>query len=156
MELRLVRAGREDAGLIWRMQIEAFAKLYQTYQDTETSPAAEPIEKTAARLEDPFSYFYLIQSGSETVGAIRVIDKKEADIPKRISPLFILPQFWNQGIAQEAIRKAEQLHGRANWELDTILQESGNCHLYEKMGYCPTGKTRVINEKLTLVFYRKD
>lgn len=45
--------------------------------------------------------------------------------------------------------------GNENWELDTILQESKNCYLYEKMGYCRTGKTEVINERLTLVFYEK-
>lgn len=49
----------------------------------------------------------------------------------------------------------EQLHGSGNWELDTILQEEGNCYLYEKMGYHRTGKTVAINDKLTLVFYEK-
>lgn len=156
MNLKLVKAGRKDASLIWRMQVQAFTKLYQTYQDTETSPAAEPIEKVIARLSDPFSYFYLIQADEETVGAIRVVDKKEAGIPKKISPLFVLPQFRNQGIAQGAIQKAEELHGETNWELDTILQEKGNCHLYEKMGYHQTGKTLVINDRLTLVIYKKD
>ena len=47
------------------------------------------------------------------------------------------------------------MHGNENWELDTILQESKNCHLYEKMGYRRTGKTEVINERLTLTFYEK-
>lgn len=39
--------------------------------------------------------------------------------------------------------------------LDTILQEKGNCYLYEKMGYRKTGKTEKINDRLTLVFYEK-
>ena len=47
------------------------------------------------------------------------------------------------------------MHGDDNWELDTILQEPKNCHLYEKMGYRQTGRTEVINERLTLVFYEK-
>ena len=34
--------------------------------------------------------------------------------------------------------------------------EKGNLYLYEKMGYKQTGKTEVINERLTLVFYRKN
>lgn len=33
--------------------------------------------------------------------------------------------------------------------------KKGNCYLYEKMGYYQTGKTTVINENLTLVFYEK-
>lgn len=36
------------------------------------------------------------------------------------------------------------------------LKGKGNCYLYEKMGYCQTGKTRKINDNLTLVFYKKD
>jgi hypothetical protein len=40
-------------------------------------------------------------------------------------------------------------------KLDTILQEQGNCHLYEKFGYNQIGETKVINDKLTLVFYKK-
>ena len=51
--------------------------------------------------------------------------------------------------------EAEKIHGDTGWELDTILQEAGNCHLYEKMGYRQTGKTTVINDKMTLVFYQK-
>ena len=89
------------------------------------------------------------------VGAIRVIDKKDCDSNKRISPLFILPRYRNLGIAQEAITAVENIHGKNNWELDTILQEAGNCYLYEKMGYQSTGKTEVINDKLTLTFYEK-
>ena len=41
------------------------------------------------------------------------------------------------------------------WELDTILQERGNCYLYEKLGFKKTEKTEIINEKMTLVFYEK-
>lgn len=61
-----------------------------------------------------------------------------------------------KGYAQKAMLLAEEIHGNSNWELDTILQEKGNCYLYEKMGYYQTGKTEVINDKLTLVFYKKD
>lgn len=93
--------------------------------------------------------------GAEKVGAIRVVDKKEDGINKRISPIFILPEFQGQGIAQRAIRLCEDIHGRKGWELETILQEQKNCHLYEKIGYRKTGKMQVVNEKLTLVFYEK-
>ena len=38
-----------------------------------------------------------------------------------------------------------------------ILPEyQGNCHLYEKVGYKQTGETKVINDRLTLVFYKKN
>lgn len=90
------------------------------------------------------------------VGAIRVVDKKEAGKAKRISPIFIMKEYRGKGYAQEAMRAVEEIHGENDWELDTILQEKGNCYLYEKMGYYQTGKTEEINERLTLVFYKKD
>ena len=68
---------------------------------------------------------------------------------------FIMKEFRGRGYAQQAMRLAEEIHGSSGWELDTILQEKGNCHLYEKLGYRQTGETKVVNERLTLVFYRK-
>jgi len=137
------------------MQVKAFARLLETYQDVDTNPASEPMDKVIMRLKQPFTYYYLIQVNDETVGAIRVVNKQEAGKNKRISPLFILPEHRGKGYAQQAMLEAERLHGSDHWELDTILQEKGNCCLYEKMGYRQTGRTEQINEKLTLVFYEK-
>lgn len=156
MNLELIRAGVEDAEHLWEMQVEAFMELYNKYQDTESSPATEPIEKIIIRLEQPFTYYYYIQVDNDIVGAIRVVDKKEDGKAKRISPIFVMPNYRNKGIAQKAIIEAEKIHDASNWELDTILQEEGNCHLYEKMGYRQTGEIKVINDKMTLVFYVKE
>lgn len=156
MEVKLIRADVRDAERLWRMQVEAFAEMYERYQDTETSPATEPAERMVERLKQPFTYYYYIQADSVIVGAVRVIDMKDPDRSKRISPIFVMPPFRNKGIAQKALLEAERIHGSTDWELDTILQEAGNCHLYEKMGYRRTGKTTAINDKMTLVFYKKD
>ncbi len=56
----------------------------------------------------------------------------------------------------QAIRLAENLHGEHGWALETILQEDGNCRLYEKLGYKPTGKVHKINDKMDLVSYIKE
>lgn len=154
--MELIRMGTEDAFRLWKMQVEAFAGLYKKYQDTETSPAAETVEKVRMRLEQPFTYYYWIRQNGVDVGTVRVVDKGESCIPKRISPLFVLPTYRNRGIAQRALRAVEELHGRSGWELETILQEKGNCYLYEKMGYHLSGEQKVINEKMTLVIYKKD
>ena len=155
MDIQLVRAFLEDADKIWKMQVESFMSLYEKYQDTDTSPATEPLEKVIWRLEQPNTYFYFIVADEIPVGAIRVIDDKKENIRKRISPIFILPEHRNKGYAQKAIIEAEKIHGDKNWSLDTILQEKGNCALYEKMGYVPTGRTEEINDKLILVHYEK-
>ena len=155
MEIRLLRAGVEDAKELHTMQVESFQELFEKYQDFDTSPANESVEKVEARLKQNFTYYYFICIGMQKAGAIRIVDKKENGKNKRISPIFVLPEFQGQGIAQKAIRLCEEIHGNEGWELDTILQEPKNCHLYEKMGYRQTGKTEVINERLTLVFYEK-
>lgn len=154
--LQLLRATVEEAELIWQMQVEAFADLLEKYQDMDTNPANEPIEKVIKRLEQHYTYFYLLKWNEDIVGAIRVVDKKDNNINKRISPIFVLPKYRNMGFAQKAIYEVESIHGSDNWELDTILQEEGNCYLYQKMGYRLTGKTQVINDKLTLVFMKKE
>lgn len=156
MEIKLIRASVKDADRLWKMQVEAFTEMYNTYQDTETSPATEPVDRMTDRLKQPFTYYYYIQDGDKAVGAIRVIDTKEPGKLKKISPIFIMPPYRNRGIAQKAISEAERLHGDTGWELDTILQEKGNCHLYEKMGYHQTGEPTIINDKMTLVSYKKD
>ena len=152
---RLVQVGCESAELIWKMQIEAFSESYERYRDTDTNPAAEPVKKVLERLKQPFTYYYLIQYGEDIAGAIRVVDKKNSAESKRISPIFILKAFRNHGIAQKAIREAEQIHGEENWALETILEEPRLCRLYEKLGYCKTGRTEKLTDRLTLVYYRK-
>ena len=148
-------ARREEIPKIWKMQLEAFAKLLEKYQDYDTSPAAEPMEKVVRRFEMEGSTYYLIMAGMEEVGVIRIVDKKDGS-RKRISPLWIMPAYRGKGYAQLAMIEAERIHGSDHWSLDTILQEKGNLHLYEKMGYHQTGKIEKINEKMDIVFYEKD
>ncbi len=155
MEIKLLRADVSDAKELHEMQTEAFRELLEKYQDLDTNPGNESVEKVEARLNQDFTYFYFICAGTKKAGAVRVVDRKEVGTNKRISPIFILPEFQGQGIAQKAIRICEEIHGKQGWELGTILQEPKNCHLYEKLGYRRTGNTKIINEKLTLVFYCK-
>ena len=154
MNIELIRASMADAETIWHMQRTAFAELLERYQDFDTNPGCEPLEKVQWRLSLSATHFYFIQVDGVNAGAIRVIDHHDGS-RKKISPLFVLPQFQGKGIAQAAIREAEAIHGSEDWQLDTILQEKGNCHLYEKMGYHQTGETKVINDRMTLVFYQK-
>lgn len=154
MNVELVRATVKEAETLWKMQVEAFADLLEHYRDYDTNPANEQLSKTVFRLNQPETYFYFIKADAETVGAICIVDKGDG-YSKRISPLFIMPSYRGKGIAQKAIMRAEKIHGENNWELTTILQEKGNCHLYEKMGYKQTEEIKVINERLTLAFYKK-
>lgn len=155
MEIKLQRADRTDAKILHEMQVASFQELYDRYQDHDTSPANEEADKIEERLRQEMTYYYFILCGQQKVGAVRVIDEKQAGKSKWISPIFVLPEFQDKGIAQKAISLCEEIHGSEGWELETIMQEEKNCHLYEKMGYRKTGRTEAINDKLTLVFYEK-
>lgn len=151
----LVRADVSDCEKIWKMQIEAFADLLEKYQDYETSPGNEAKERIEAKLSQEFTYFYFIHAEDDLVGAVRVVDKKDGS-RKRVAPIFIMKEFRNKGLAQKVFGEIERVHGQDNWMLDTILQEEGNCHLYEKLGYKRTGVIENINERMDIVYYEKD
>ncbi len=153
---KLTKAKFEDLDTILQMQKEAFSELYAKYQDTETSPATEKYESILFRFNQPETTYYFITADNVKVGVIRIVDGKDGVTRKRISPIFIMPEYRNQGYAQQAIKEAERIHGKKHWKLDTILQEKDNCYLYEKLGYNQTGKTEQINDKMTIVFYEKD
>ena len=145
----------EDIPTVWEMQVSAFSDLLEKYQDYDMSPAAESIEKVMARYQQPWTTYYFITADDETVGVIRVVDKKDGS-RKRISPIWIMHEHRNRGYAQAAMIAAEQIYGPDNWSLDTILQEKGNLHLYEKMVYHQTGQIEKINDRMDIVYYEKD
>lgn len=155
MEIRLRKAGIADAERIHEGQMEAFLPLLEIYQDVETSPASEDVDMVRARIMQPATDYYMILRQEDLVGAIRIRNLGEGAY--RVGPVFVLPLHQDQGISQKAFQLVESLYPDACcWELDTILEEKGNCHLYEKLGYVRTGQTEVINERMTLVMYRKE
>ena len=155
MGVKLVKVKADEVETVWKMQVQAFQGLLAKYHDDDISPATEPFEKIVERYEQPETTYYFITAEGQRVGVIRVIDKKDGS-RKRISPLWIMPEYRGKCYAQKAIRAAEKIYGADNWCLDTILQEEGNIHLYEKMGYRRTGRIEHIKDGMDIVFYEKD
>lgn len=140
---------------IWLMQKKAFGGLLEKYHDYGISLASESYERIIEKYEMQGSFYYFISDSGVNVGVIRIIDKNDGS-RKRISPIWIMPEHRNKGYAQAAIMEAERIHGADNWSLDTILQEKGNLHLYEKLGYHRTGKIEKINDRMDIVYYEKN
>lgn len=146
----------DELELLHAMQVESFMPLYEKYRD-ECSPAIEPLERVRQRFLHPArTYFFIVKDGAR-VGAINIghleINGKKV---YRISPIFILPKYQNGGIGYVTIQKAFAMYPDADfWQLDTILQEKANCHLYEKCGFVRTGEETVINERMTLIDYER-
>ena len=155
MSVILQKANREDMRELWQMQVDAFKGLFAKYHDHDMSPAAESYERILQKFDFMGTTYFFIVAEGKRVGGIRIIDKKDGS-RKRISPIWIMPEFRNLGFAQQAILEAERIYGEDNWSLDTILQEKGNLHLYEKLGYRQTGKIEKISDLMDIVYYEKN
>ncbi|MBZ5199748.1 GNAT family N-acetyltransferase [Planomicrobium chinense] len=154
MAIKLEKAHLKDANSLFGMQYDAFLPLLEKYQDHDTSPANESIDKIAERLIRPDSTFFKIMEAGRLCGAIRIHWK--AGNRFWVSPLFIHPDYQGRGIASKAMALAEKQFPEAvSWELATILEEEGNCRLYEKAGYVRTGAAYQLNEKATLGYFKK-
>lgn len=158
IELKL--AAVDDAKLLHKLQSESFMPLYEKYHDDATSPAKESLEKLIWKIEEADSEFYIIYFEEKAVGGIRIKrhyeDGTKIENVNWISPVFIIPQFQNKGIAQRVIQKVFELYPQTLvWKLATIKQEAGNCHVYEKCGFIRIGTEHMVNEQMTLVWYEK-
>ena len=143
-----------DTDTVFEIQQAAYKPLYEKYHDDSSNPYKESKEAVYHKYTRAGTTGYLFILNGAAVGAVRI--NTYDDKSGRVSALCVRPQFQGEGIAQEALLEIEKLHPDIEkWYLDTILEEPGNCHLYEKVGYRKTGKTEVINEKMTLVYYEK-
>lgn len=156
MEITFEKATESDAAVLFQMQIDSFSSLLNKYKDYETNPANESIEKTILRISNPSNNFYKMIIDSNLVGAI-CISQKELPYKFRISPMFIHPIYQGKGIAQKVLILIEEMFPEAqSFELATILEEERNCFLYEKMGYKRTEVIKKLNDKTTLIYYKKE
>ena len=155
MSIVLLKATESDMKEIREMQVEAFKDLLKKYKDYDMSPATESYENILNKYNQPWTkYFFIIKDGNK-VGAVRVVNRGD-ESRKRIAPLWIMPSYRNQGLAQLAIKELERLYGSSYWELDTILQEQCNIYLYEKLGYGRIDKIEHIKDGMDIVFFQKD
>lgn len=158
VSIELVRAELKDAELIHSMKYESFFPLYERYHDDATNPVSEPLSKVVRQLQEVRTDYWLIRHEDTIIGAVRVVSDGNVDGRNiyRVSPLFILPAHQNRGYGYAAMVALFAAYPQADiWRLSTIKQEKGNCHLYEKCGFCISSSEKVVNENMTLVFYQK-
>ena len=144
IELELITSG--EAECLHKMQVEAFIALYEKYRDDITSPAKESLEKITQKIVEDNSDFYFILFNGKRVGGARVKWHNGRNV-KWISPIFVIPQFQNKGIASAVIEQLFEMYSSdtIEWRLDTIKQEEKNCYLYEKCGFVRVDNETVIN-----------
>ncbi|MEH7883931.1 GNAT family N-acetyltransferase [Bacillus sp. JJ1609] len=151
--ISLWKASIDDAEELLELQKEVFKPLYQKYNDHETSPVTQTMERFLTRFER--GDYYKITYEGQLAGSVNVYQKTPGLM--RLHIINIREEYHNRGIAQKVMARLELMYPEAEaWELGTILSEERNCYLYEKMGYEQQGDRKVINDKMTLVSYRKE
>ena len=155
MKIELQKTTVEQAPKWLEMQIEAYTPYLEIYHDYDVNPAAETLERVIERMNAPCQEHFFIVKDGEVAGSVRTGWWPDTT-RYRIGGILILPRFQNRGIGQVAMNLVESRYPNATtWELDTLLQEKRNLHFYEKLGYQREGGESVVNDKLTLVFYKK-
>ncbi len=144
-----------DIDIVFEIQQAAYKPLFEKYHDVSTSPYMESKETVLHKYMRAGTKGYIFIKNGIPVGAARIALFPEIKSGK-VSALAVHPRYQGQGIAQKALLEIEKMHDNVErWILDTILQEAGNCHLYEKIGYKRTGLPEEINKNMTLVSYEK-
>ena len=153
--ISLEKVQQSELAQIHFLQKVAFESLYDTYQD-EGSPFKQTQASLLAKFKRPLECYFFIKQQDKRIGYLRVV-MDDSGTTAKIGPIGVDPLVEGQGIGTQAMQLVEQTFPEVKeWRLSTILQEKVNCRLYEKMGYRQTGKTEVITDKMTLVFYKKD
>lgn len=154
MEISFKNAVFTDCEEIQRIQEKSFASLLEKYQDFDTNPATETLEKIQYKFNQDVTKYYFIMSENVKIGVIRLVSIDETTM--RISPVMILPEYQNKGFAQKTFYEMEKKYPYIKvWQLDTIKQEEKLCYLYEKLGYTKTGREEDIKQGMTIIYYQK-
>jgi len=152
-EVTIKKAAQKDSEIIHKMQVESFTPVLEKYQDNETSPAAETLERFKERFYTAKIHHYLIELKNETIGYVRVL-MLPGNVYK-LSSLFIITSHQGKGYAQQAIKQIEKLYPQATkFVLTTIKQEKKLCHLYKKLSYTPKREEH-IKSGMDLIHYEK-
>ena len=154
MIVGLLSARAEDAYRLTEMQARAFMPSVHKRGGYETSPAAETPDRMLERITGAKSHCFIITLDGVYAGMICI--KEIGEDAFKINPIFVLPEFQNQGVGQEALRLAmERFPVARRWTLFCVREEEKNIHFYEKLGFSKTGAERKLAENITLIGYER-
>ncbi|KSU29824.1 hypothetical protein N42HA_02663 [Lactococcus lactis] len=159
MEFELVKVEKSQSNHVLKLYQFIFSPYLKKYHDDEINPANTPITKIERWFDKEFMSLFFIKFDEKIVGVVRLAHVTwdfEGQDKIHIGDFGILPDYQNLGLGQMTIKKLEQMyHPKDGWELSTILQEAGNIHFYEKLGYQATGSLTHINEKMDIIGFEK-
>jgi GNAT superfamily N-acetyltransferase len=147
----LIRTNKEEAQKLLGIQKKAFADDLEKYQDDESSPVNEPVERLIRKIE--LFHHYTIWLHSQIVGGVDVRDLGEGRY--RLNRIFLSPDVQGKGLGTKIMELIEKEFPEADeWSLDTPHLNVRNHYFYEKLGFSKVGEHQV-TDKLRLVDYVK-
>lgn len=142
-----------DASALLNVEHQSFQALLEKYQDYETNPAMEPLDRLAQKLANPYREYWFILEDGQTAGFISV---KHLEDSLCVSPIGLLPKYQGMGIGYRAMLLLEETYPENQcWELETIFQEPRLCKFYESLGYQKTGELIPVKPGMDLISYKK-
>lgn len=155
MKITYRKAERADVPEQIELQRAAFLPLFEKYQDEE-SPYNMSFGELEGKILNPLGCYLVILADGVAAGGIYVHPLEQSTEEMYLCGIYVRPELHGNGIAQAAILHAEELFPECRrWTLDVPSRERKNLHLYEKLGYKPTGSRERINELLTIAAYEK-
>ena len=153
MDIRLEKAYKQDIDALDVIMKRAFAPLYEVYKD-EKSPYLESKERFEFKVLYKDGCYYKIYCGDILCGGVFVYQQDDI---YRIGTIYIDPEYQNRKIAQSALALVFDMYPKVKtWELDVPADQPANIRCYTKMGFVDTGRREIINERLTLAYYKKE
>ena len=152
--IKLVKIKKHEIFKAWFFQRKGFKETLRKYKDYKTSPATEGFISFYHKFMKCSANNYWVISNKKIAGALCIVTKPDC---MWVGRFYILPEYRNAGIGQQALLLSEGLYPTAKrWRLDTILEEKNNVHLYKKLGYREYGEHKIINDKMTLIKFEKE
>lgn len=155
MEVLFEKANLDDVERLLEIQKDAFQEALILYEDYETSPAFESVEKITYKIQH--HNYYKIIADREIVGGIHIYKKGEGHY--YLNRIFVHPNYENMGIGRMAMTFVEndkEFEDAFIWSLETPHKSYKNHYFYESLGYVRTGHEQEINEKLKIIHYKKE
>ncbi|WP_339216804.1 GNAT family N-acetyltransferase [Ornithinibacillus sp. FSL M8-0202] len=151
MDLIIKKTKITEAKRLLEIQKEAFREDLEKYQDYETSPVNEKIDRLLSKITH--FHHYTIWLNGEIIGGIDIRDLGKGKY--RLNRIFIANQHQNKGLGSEIMQLIEAEYPNAlEWSLDTPHLNIRNHYFYEKLGFVKIGENKV-TDKLILYVYKK-
>ena len=144
------RAILSDAEEILSLQKLAYRSEAEIYDDFSIPPLLQTLEE----IRKDFENQVLLKAtfDGKIIGSVRAFVREGTCY---IGRLIVHPDFQNQGIGTELMRRIEETFKEARrFELFTGHKSEKNLHLYQKLGY-QIFKTVKVNERLNIAFLEK-